>query len=176
MPKIIAIAAVTLDGKIAAYPDQISNWTSPEDSKFLRETLQTENSLVVVGMNTYKLYADKLDKRNCLVLTRSVQGFEQRKDNLMFFNSESKQPLADVVKNFSVVYVLGGSHIYGWFLKQNLLDELFITIEPLVFFKGLNLFDFGQDQEVPKDFKRAHLLSHQQLNANGTLLLHYSFK
>src|SRR3989344_5586514 len=126
----IAIAATTLDGKIALERDHFSDWTSPEDKAFMRKLLD-EADVIVVGNNTYKTAEKPLSSRNCIVLTSSIAAVERKRDNL--------------------------------------LDELYLTIEPIVFGHGVSLFDHSQ--HVPACFS---LLSMQKLNANGTVLLHYS--
>src|SRR3989344_3456178 len=69
-PKFIAIAAVTLDGKIAKGPDHFSDWTSPEDKIFMRALLN-KCDVVIVGNNTYKTAIKPLSKRNCIVFSKS---------------------------------------------------------------------------------------------------------
>src|SRR3989338_2902841 len=67
----IAIAATTLDGKIALERDHFSDWTSPEDKAFMRKLLD-EADVIVVGNNTYKTAEKPLSRRNCIVLTSSI--------------------------------------------------------------------------------------------------------
>ena len=69
--KYIAIAAVTLDGKIAKNKDHVSDWTSPEDKVFMRALLD-KSDVIIVGNNTYKTAIAPLSKRNCIVLSRSA--------------------------------------------------------------------------------------------------------
>jgi dihydrofolate reductase len=66
---------------------------------------------------------------------------------------------------FAEVALIGGSNINTFFAKENLIDELWITIEPIIFGKGLNLFT----QEIRMDLE---ILSIENLNKN-TLLLKY---
>src|SRR3989344_973760 len=165
--RIIAIAAVTLDGKIALGPDHFSGWTSPEDKAFMRGLLD-EADVVVVGNNTHKTAIEPLSKRNCIVLTSSVATTERRADNLLFWNPESTDA-SDALSDYKMVAGLGGAKTYSYFLQNDLLDELYLTIEPIVFGRGISLFDHSRD--VPARFS---LLSMKKLNENGTVLLYYS--
>ena len=61
--RCIAIAAVTIDGKIALDAHSGSAWTSREDKDFLHDMLDTSD-VVVVGNNTYKAAIEPLSKRN----------------------------------------------------------------------------------------------------------------
>ncbi|MDO8575841.1 MAG: dihydrofolate reductase family protein [bacterium] len=65
--------------------------------------------------------------------------------------------------------VLGGTQTYTYFLENDLLDEIYLTIEPVVFGRGLNLFESSKG--INASF---HLESTKQLNDNGSLLLHYA--
>src|ERR1035437_1290773 len=69
-PTYIAIAAITLDGKIAKGPNHMSDWTSKEDKVFMRALLD-KCDVIIVGNNTYKTAIAPLSKRNCIVLTHS---------------------------------------------------------------------------------------------------------
>jgi len=162
----IAIAAVTVDGKIALDPSHFSDWTSKEDKDFLHKMLD-EADVVVVGNNTYKTAIEPLSKRNCIVFTTSVRTSEHMGDTLTYCNPASSDCVA-LLQKYETVAVLGGTKTYTWFLENDLLDELYITIEPIIFGRGLPLFESSKDASV--QFK---LESTKQLNERGTLLLHY---
>ena len=63
--------------------------------------------------------------------------------------------------------VLGGGRVYRFMLENGFLDEIFVTIEPLIFGRGKEMFIGGTRTA------RTHLLSIRRLNRTGTLLLHY---
>lgn len=166
--RTIAIAAITVDGKIALGPEHFSDWTSPEDKAFMRGLLDKAD-VVVVGNNTYKTAIEPLSKRNCIVLTSSVKTAERRADNLLFWNPEGADA-SSVLNKYNMVALLGGAKTYSYFLQNDLLDELYLTIEPIAFGRGVSLFDHQAD--LPAHFS---LLSMEKLNEGGTVLLHYSF-
>ncbi len=190
-PKYIAIAAVTIDGKIAKGPNHISDWTSKEDKIFMRALLD-KCDVVVVGNNTYKTAIKPLSKRNCIVFTskvpsvpfspgegrcpeciRGTEGSKPRHchavSNLLYINP-AKSNFKKLIKtlNYKNIAILGGAQTYSWFLENNLLDELYLTIEPVVFGEGINLFSSN------KMFNNKFILrSVKKLNQKGSLLLHY---
>src|SRR3989344_3101313 len=84
-PIIIAVAAVTIDGKIARHTEHLTTWTSPEDKEFLYGLLD-KSDVIVVGNNTYKVAQKPLAKRNCIVFTHSVRPTARQHDNLLFCN------------------------------------------------------------------------------------------
>ena len=165
-PTYTALAAITLDGKIARSEKSGSNWTSPEDKTFMRRHLD-KSDVIIVGHTTYKIAAKPLAKRNCIVLTRGVAGgFEQTKPNLAFCNP-AKVNLKKVIaaKGYRRVAVLGGSQIYSYCSDKGMMDELYLTIEPIVFGEGVSLF--SRLSKTPK-FK---FISIKTLNARGTVLM-----
>lgn len=180
--KFIAIAAVTIDGKIAHSTKGGSNWTSKEDKAFLHRELD-KCDLVIVGNSTYKLAKKPLSKRKCLVFTRKVKGYKKVNEKLAYYNpvtptspppSRGRNKLLPSPwwggqgRGIKKVCILGGAQVYSWFLKRNLIDELFLTIEPIIFGFGLSLFDISL--KVPQTYK---LVSVKRLNKAGTLILHY---
>ncbi len=167
MVKVTAIAAISVDGKIAVHSNQRSDWTSREDKQFLRSKL-AEESLVVVGNNTYKASLGPLSSRNCLVFSRSVQGTKKASDLLTYCNPESPDELKALLEKCSQVFVLGGAQVYSYFLDHDLLTDLYLTIEPVVFGRGLSLF--GDEKNLNT---KLSLESSRALNDHGSLLLHY---
>lgn len=163
---IIAIAAVTLDGRIALHRGHPSDWTSHEDRRFLRSFLDTCD-VIVIGNNTYRTAKKPLSKRNCIVFTRSVPATKRLANNLLLCNPRGAN-LRALLNQYKKVAVLGGSAVYTYFLEKNLLDKLYLTIEPLVFGKGLSLF--ASCRALRKPFR---LISIQRLNKKGSILLCY---
>ena len=63
--------------------------------------------------------------------------------------------------------ILGGPEIATLFLKEYLIDEIWLTIEPKIFGEGGN---FAMGEKLDIELK---LLSCTRLNENGTLVLKY---
>ncbi len=166
-PNIVALAAVTIDGKIARHANHFPDWTSPEDKTFFQSMLD-KSDVFVIGNNTYKTAEGPLSKRNCIIFTRSVQDTERRGDNLLFYNGAGKTSIESLLEPYRSVALLGGAQVYSYFLERNLIDDLYLTIEPIVFGNGLNLF-----QHEGESTTRLQLASIRQLNPQGTVLLHY---
>src|SRR3989338_4205103 len=165
--RCIAIAAVSLDGKIALDSGHLSDWTSKEDKDFLHEMLDKAD-VIVVGNNTYKTAIEPLSKRNCIVFTASVAELERKSEKLLYANPATAN-IPALLEHYKTVAILGGMKTYSYFLRHNLLDELSLTIEPIVFGRGLNLFDMATNMNA--QFK---LESTKKLNEKGSLLLHYA--
>jgi len=163
--KVILLCAISLDGKIAKGPFAPVDWTSPEDKKFFRQ--ETKKARVVIcGHNTFKAMKKSLPGRLLIVLAssskeKSIPGI------LEFTNQSPKRILADLAKRgFQKVIIGGGGKINALFLKNKLLDEIWLSLNPKIFGKGISLFN-------DEDFDLAvSLTSLKKINRN-TLLLKY---
>jgi dihydrofolate reductase len=165
--KFIAYVATSIDGRIAKNSSSAIDWTSKEDWIFFQNSLAKMDS-VVVGQNTYRVSMSQLRKRKTIVLTSKVSK-PKTENNVVFFNparSDLKKFLSG--KNYKKVAILGGARVYDFFLKNKMLDELFVTIEPYVFTNGVPMFFGDKFQKY-----RFSLQSIKKLNKRGTILLKY---
>lgn len=177
--KYIAIAAITLDGKIAKHKSHMSDWTSPEDKLFMRALLD-KCDVIVVGNNTYKTAIKPLSKRNCIVFSKSANQLISKSVKLLYCNPAKTDFKKLITKlKYRRIAILGGAQTYSYFLENNLLDEIYLTVEPLVFGQGISLFSPPFQGGVSRRAgrggwnKRFKLLSVKKLNKQGSLLLHY---
>ncbi|MBI4272604.1 dihydrofolate reductase [Candidatus Uhrbacteria bacterium] len=163
---ISLLAAVSIDGRIAAYSGHKSDWTSKEDKDFLHSMLDASDC-VVVGRNTYEIAREPLSKRNCIVFTN----MSEKSDRGTVYFNPAKQDFSVFAKEkkYTSIAVLGGTGVYTYFLEHDLCTDLWLTIEPVVFGTGLALFE--TEKFVMKHF---HLQSSRLLNSNGSILLHYT--
>ena len=167
-PTFFALAVMTLDGRIAKHSNHESSWSSKADKMFLRKKL-AGCDVIVVGKRTYDVSRKPLSKRNCIALTRSVATTRRAGERCLYCNPRETS-LKRLIQQlgYRTVCVLGGTKTYSLMLKLGLLDELLLTVEPLVFGAGLPLFDLAASPAP-----RFHLVSIKKLNRQGTLLLHY---
>lgn len=166
--KYILLAAVTLDGKIARHDNHFTNWTSREDKQHLRNILD-KCDVIIVGNKTYKTAYHRLRKRNCIVFTRTVKNTKQENARCLYVNAENvdiKSLIAQ--KKYKNICILGGTSIYSFALENNMVDEIYLTIEPYIFGNGLSLFD-----AKIKNKRKFKLVSIKKLNSKGSILLQY---
>lgn len=135
MIHVFLIAAITADGFIARDEKHSAFWTSKDDKKRFVE-LTKRAGVVVMGSTTYTTLPRPLKERINIVYTRDKK-FEGAEVT-------QKTPL-ELIKDlegrgFKEVAICGGSNIYTMFMKANVVDRVFLTIEPLVFGKGITLF------------------------------------
>lgn len=163
-PRYIAFVAASVDGRISLSSKHPPDWTSNEDWKFFQKSL-SQIDAVIVGRNTYQSAAERLRKRNTFVLSSRPKTLVQR--GTVTFVNPAKVNLPQLLEGYKSVAVLGGGAVYRFMLEHNLLDEIFITVEPFIFGRGKEMFAGGNQT------KQVSLLSVKRLNRTGTLLLHY---
>jgi dihydrofolate reductase len=71
-------------------------------------------------------------------------------------------------QGYEYMFLVGGAHIATSFLKEQLVDELWLTIEPKIFGVGGN---FVIEEKLDINLQ---LLSCESVNKQGTLLTKYS--
>lgn len=165
--KVILIAAQSLDGKIAHAPDEPAMWTSKEDKRFFAEETK-KHGVVIVGRKTYETIGRPLPERLNIVLTTHPIVEDNQEGVVEFTNAEPRKLIADLSKRgFLSVAVIGGASVYTQFLREGLVDELMITIEPKLFGRGIPFVE-GLMRDVALE-----LIATRRLNTH-TLLLHYN--
>lgn len=170
--KVILAAVTSINGKLTRGDDSdIYKWTSKEDQDFFFGLL-SKSKLLVMGSGTYTAVRDKFamvqKERLRIVMTSTPEKYkDQEVESSLEFSSETPTQLIErLSKKYEEVLIMGAK-VHAAFLKEKLVDEIYLTIEPFVFGEGKNLVD-GLDFET--DLK---LESVEKLNDQGTLLLKY---
>ena len=172
--KVIMVMLVSVDGKTTFGDNQnIYSWSSIEDQKQFFSLIK-KNNLIVMGRITYdasqpviKIKKGKLR----IVLTRSPKKYlNQTIKGQLEFTDESPENLLKRLSllGYKKMLLVGGGTINGLFLIQNLVDELYLTIEPKIFGRGKNIVE---GQLLNTSLK---LISVKKINTIGTLLLKYN--
>lgn len=160
--KTFIIAAVSADGYIAKDEKHSAFWTSKADkARFVR--LTREAGVVVMGSTTYATLPRPLKERINIVYSRS-KTFEGAETSA----KPPRELLTDLeARGFKSVAICGGSHIYSMFMKAQVVDTIYLTIEPIVFGKGITIFH----EDMLHHLK---LKSVEQSEESGSLLIEYS--
>ncbi len=176
--KVFIIAALSLDGFIAQEKRQSSiRWTSQEDQEHFQQATH-EAGVIVMGSTTFATIGFPLPNRlNIVYSSKNKADFiahydlnEEQVQRLCVVSLEPTQLIESLQEEgFEQVAICGGSSIYTQFLQAGVVDELRLTIEPLLFGSGIKFFT----QELKQKLK---LKSQIQLNDRGTLLLTYQLQ
>jgi dihydrofolate reductase len=162
MIKVFIIAAVSADGFIAKDANHSPMyWSSKADKKRFVE-LTKRAGVVVMGSSTYKTIGNPLKERLNIVYskTENFPGVEMTQDKPLDLIKKLEE------RGIKEVAICGGSHIYTMFMKAGVVDTVYLTIEPIFFGKGINIFN----EDLHYSLK---LQSSQSSESTGTLLLEY---
>lgn len=150
--KIMLYIAMSLDGYIAKEDGDIS-WLSmvdnpPEDYGY-EEFIKTIDT-VIMGRKTYeKVLSFGIDfphkDRKCYVLSRSKSGCDE---NIEYFSDV--EGLVGKLKSQAGanIFVDGGAEIINELLKLDAIDELTISIIPILLGSGIKLFKDHRPESI----------------------------
>src|SRR3989338_4658660 len=166
--KVFIIAALTADGFISRNPGHSPlQWRSQGDKQFFIARTK-EAKVVVMGLNTAKTSKRPMPDRLNIIYAvnkeelphwKEFEGWEvTQKDPAVLVQELSE-------RGYDQVAICGGYTIYAMFMRAGVVNTLYLTMEPVLFGQGMNLFN----QEVDK---RLTLVSTTKLEDN-TLLLEY---
>jgi dihydrofolate reductase len=170
--KRIAIVAQSLDGHITKHDSEGTSFTSKEDQVYFRQVLKTFDCSLF-GARTFEaskagILKSLSPERLRVVWTRTPEKFAQyeQKGSLEFYAGSLKELFATLEpKGKTRCAVLGGTSVYTECIRQNLVDELWLTLEPVAFGSGKKIFEGKIDT-------RFELLGIENLSRD-TLLLKY---
>ena len=171
--KIILIDVMSLDGKITKWDGtDAAEWASPEDGALFRQAI-AESDVLIMGGATYRAIRPAAQKERLrLVLTRSPDAYMQDAvAGQLEFTSEAPQEAVArlAAAGYQRALLVCGSDLATTFIKENLVDELWVTIEPKLFGQGLPLV-------LPEQLDiQLRLQEFSRLNPTGAVLLKYTF-
>jgi len=170
--KIILAMVLSVDGKSTkgSLPDQ--SWASSEDKIHLSKLI-SENDLILMGGKTYSLAKSHIkpsEGKLRIVVTHSPEKFsaDSIEGQLEFVNlpvNEIVQSLED--RGFKRMLLLSGETLNKEFFENNLIHEIYLTVEPKIFGSGKGIVS-ESDLDV-----KLQLMKMEKLNEQGTVLLHY---
>tara|TARA_S200000501_G_C20773974_1_gene721821 strand:- start:374 stop:832 length:459 start_codon:yes stop_codon:yes gene_type:complete len=148
MPKeIVLIAAVTVDGYIARHSLEVTKWS--RDLELFKH--QTMGNPVIMGSNTYKTLSKELVGRDTIVLNRK----------------NKPEDILNKITSYRC-FIIGGGKTYYRF--SSFLTHIYITPHPVIFGKGVPLFDGENLKEIDLSFER--IIEHDRENG----IFQYQYK
>jgi dihydrofolate reductase len=166
--KVILYMATTVDGMIAKENDDTS-FVSETEWKSFRLMIQRVGN-IIIGERTYKIMekgGEFKDMGGIRAVAVSHDGFIQTTQGSSSVVRSPKEALELLEKEgFQEALVAGGGQLNGSFMEENLIDELYLDIEPIVLGKGIKLFN-GKELEI-----KLELIETRKLSENA-IQLHY---
>jgi len=169
--KSVLVFVSTLDGKVTKWGNPVvKKWASASDQKYFIE-LWNSSKLIIMGSNTYNADPPKPSPKHLLVvITRSPLLYKKYEvKGQLEFLSDSPSEIFTRFENegHEQMIVVGGAHIATSFLREQLIDEIWLTIEPKIFGTG---GCFVIDEMLDIDLR---LISCEKVNEQGTLITKY---
>lgn len=168
--KITLVLLQSIDGYIAKNDKDDLSWGSKEDKKFFYSKAN-HAGVMIMGSKTFQLMPKKsFANKYTLVLTSKPEKYEDYENEygeVEFFSGtpeEAVQYLEEI--GYSEAVLAGGGSVYGSFLHQGLVDEMYVTIAPKIF--GTGIKGYGME-ELNVDLD---LLEIEKLGTNE-VVLHY---
>lgn len=169
--KVILYMAITINGLIAKEDDDTSWVTEIEWASF--SSAIKKNGNMIIGRRTYKvmLQNDEFNRSNLNEVKTVVlaKGISLRVHNPKFISvATSPREAVDILhkQGFETIMVCGGGRLNASFMRENLIDEIYLDIEPVIFGRGIKLFS---DEVFEINLE---LLEVKNLSANE-MQLHY---
>jgi dihydrofolate reductase len=153
--KLILLMAVTVDGMIARDDAHFPDWTGRADKR-LFVAVTKKAGVIIVGSKTFDTIGKPLPGRQMVVLTRN-KARRSRWENLVFTDRDPADLLSDLQRQgYREAVLAGGATINNLFARRNLIDEIRITVSPLIFGRGISLFN--TDLDLPLRLKNVQRL------------------
>jgi len=163
MKKVILYAATSLDGFIAREDgsvDWLEKYEKSGEDYGYKEFLNSIDT-VILGNTTFKQFKAPYPDKKCFVFSRKKIGNE---DNVTYVNSNVVE-FIDRLSDNQNIWLVGGAEIIKEFLKNNLVNEIIITIIPIVLGGGISLFS--------KDCGEQHTQLEKVKSYGSVVQLHY---
>ena len=168
----ILYMGISINGYIAK-ADGDSEWTSDEDLKGFYEGSKRAGN-IVMGKNTYLAamksgYFPFPDALNIVVTHEQIEN--RWGDERVLITDRSPNDVARLLeeKGFQTLFLAGGGQLNTSFMKDHLINEIYLDVEPLIFGRGIPIF-------ADSDFEtELELIETKQINPN-TVQLHYRVK
>ena len=170
--KTILIFVSSLDGKVTKWGEpNVRLWSSHQDQDYYKK-VWNESRLIVMGSNTFN--ADKFSpsaSNQIIIMTSHPDKYKDLETpGQIEFTNETPSELTSrfIIKGDPQMLVIGGPHIATSFLKEELIDEIWLTIEPKIFGMGDN-FATGAKLDI-----NLRLIQSEKVNDQGTLITKYA--
>lgn len=157
--------AMTVNGYVAGQNDNV-DWVSEDSWKSYMKKVEESNA-AIIGRKTYELMpADEFVSSCAYAVLTSQTNLDKKIENVFFGENPSAIISEFTNKGLQSICVLGGGETNSSFMKEGLIDELYLDVEPIALGSGTQLFS-------PSDFQyNLELLETKKLSDN-LVQLHY---
>ncbi len=160
--------ATTVNGFIAKHDDSADFITPAESASYVAAVCNA--GAVIVGHRTYEILSTQPEfqeflKAGVKIVAVAHADFELKDPSHAVVHSPEEA--LELLKDFTEVIVAGGGKLNAAFLDANLIDEIYLDIEPNIVSEGIMLFSEGISD------KKLKLLGSKMFSENE-IQLHYA--
>lgn len=163
--KVILYMAISLNGMIAKSDDDTS-WISKDEWDSYSLAVRTAGNLIV-GHRTYGILTKQpefSEFKDVKLVVVAEKDFQTLSPNHLV--AHSPKEALKILSDFEQVVVAGGGVLNASFIEENLVNEIYLDIEPIIFGQGITLFR-------NKNFERKLKLVGQKKISDNEIQLHY---
>lgn len=133
--------AISVNGYIAT-EDHNTDWVSDTDWKHFSDFVNNSDA-VIMGRKTFETSGDDFPYGNCLNIVLTNQKRLHKKADNILFTDKTPEEVVEYLKSKGVkkVLIIGGGITNSSFLEENLIDEVILSVHPLILGKGIKVFD-----------------------------------
>lgn len=141
--KLILYMATSINGKITVGQDD-SDWVSETDwNEF--DSLMKDCGVMIMGRRTYEIFGEDFPCEGALniVMTNDKKLLKNDKyENALFTDLGPKEVLQMIKeKGYKKAMLIGGMNLNTSFIRENLVDEIWLSVHPFLIGTGLGLID-----------------------------------
>lgn len=166
--KVILYMATTVNGLIAKEDDDTSFVSETEWNSYSSIVQKAGN--VIFGRRTYEIITKQPEFKEfekVKVVIISNQDIKTLSSNHLV--AKSPKEGIELLKEFEQVIVAGGGMLNSAFMKEKLVDEIYLDIEPIALGKGIKIF-------ADEDFEANLELIETKKLSDNEIQLHYKVK
>jgi dihydrofolate reductase len=171
--RISLVLVASLNGKLTNAGKPSYLWASVEDQRWF-EDFKQKAQVIMMGSRTYHSARPVINLHpNVLRVVMTTQPERYTTEAVpgqLEFSSLSPVALVEELqqRGFSELMLVGGAQLAASFLRLKLVNDFYLTLEPVFFSQGLSWEDLVAEYDV-----QLQLVTSTRLNDRGTLLLHF---
>ncbi len=146
MGKVILYIATSLDGYIAGKDDDIS-WLDPyNDVEYGYQQFFSTIGAIIEGRRTYDIEVasgwENAHHVPKIVLSRHIPERKPERQDITFINGDIAKALQKAKQvTDKNIWILGGVNVAQQFINEELVDEIIVSVVPVILGDGIRLFE-----------------------------------
>lgn len=143
--------STTINGFIAKHDDS-ADFITPAESASYVTTVKNAGALII-GRRTYEILSTQPEFQEFLKARIKIVAVSHNDVILKDAShsvTHSPQEALELLKDFKEVIVAGGGNLDASFLDANLIDEVYLDVEPAIVSEGIPLFSGSQTDKKLK--------------------------